>query len=152
MAGSCEYGWLNAQRADGRCARDTMMMMMMSTQRTSSSQSAHHSHSRLNSSRTALILTISLHHFESFVPAQHEFRFSSSSLAARERTLSLFSSSSRVRSDANDVMLDWILYEDLALVSKNFAPYSSASLAPSFGVTCKSGEVNAKNAFASLET
>jgi len=30
MAGSCEYGWLNAQRADGRCARDTMMMMMMS--------------------------------------------------------------------------------------------------------------------------
>jgi len=27
MAGSCEYGWLNAQRADGRCARDTMVMM-----------------------------------------------------------------------------------------------------------------------------
>jgi len=30
MAGSCEYGWLNAQRADGRGARDTMMMMMHS--------------------------------------------------------------------------------------------------------------------------
>jgi len=30
MAGSCEYGWLNTQRADGRCARDTMMMMMIS--------------------------------------------------------------------------------------------------------------------------
>jgi len=28
MAGSREYGWLNAQRADGRRARDTMMMMM----------------------------------------------------------------------------------------------------------------------------
>jgi len=29
MAGSCEYGWLNAQRADGRRARDTMMMIPM---------------------------------------------------------------------------------------------------------------------------
>jgi len=31
MAGSCEYGWLNAQRADGRCARDTMMMVYLHT-------------------------------------------------------------------------------------------------------------------------
>jgi len=29
MAGSRESGWLNARRADGRRARDTMMMMMM---------------------------------------------------------------------------------------------------------------------------
>jgi len=28
MAGSCESGWLNARRADGRRARDTMMIMM----------------------------------------------------------------------------------------------------------------------------
>jgi len=32
MAGFRESGWLNARRADGRRARDTMMMMLLNLQ------------------------------------------------------------------------------------------------------------------------